>query len=194
MFVPTCCSHPSPSCPSGSPLSSPPPSLCRCSSPLSGAIPHTVPPAAGPAQITYTPPPRPRASLPTPSFPRLPPHPTPVWNLPPPPPPPSSPPSSALPTSPSHVRVTNVSATVINPPPPLPQLFYLLQRPASSGGAACALVDDAVGWMGFCHTGTVEPWSGFTAQVNTSLKLPVATGSVLMLRAGVDRLEGRKVK
>ncbi len=47
--------------------------------------------------------------------------------------------------------------------------------------------------MGFCHSGAVEPWSGFTAQVNTTLKRPIATGSVLMLRATVDRVEGRKV-
>lgn len=48
--------------------------------------------------------------------------------------------------------------------------------------------------MGFCHTGTVLPWSGFTVQVNTSLKRPIETGSVLMLRATVDKVEGRKVR
>jgi hypothetical protein len=47
--------------------------------------------------------------------------------------------------------------------------------------------------MGFCHTGNVAPWSGFTAQVSASLKRPIRAGSVLMLRASVDRLEGRKV-
>jgi len=65
--------------------------------------------------------------------------------------------------------------------------------PRCAGGAACALFDDAVGWMGFCHTGNVAPWSGFTAQVSASLKRPIRAGSVLMLRASVDRLEGRKV-
>ena len=47
--------------------------------------------------------------------------------------------------------------------------------------------------MGFCHTDSVVPWSGFTAQVSASLKRPIHAGSVLMLRASVDRVEGRKV-
>jgi hypothetical protein len=71
--------------------------------------------------------------------------------------------------------------------------FVLVQSHLSSGGAACALFDDAVGWMGFCHTGTVVPWSGFTAQVNVSLKRPVRAGCELMLKASVHGVEGRKV-
>lgn len=47
--------------------------------------------------------------------------------------------------------------------------------------------------MGFCHTGTVTPWSGFTAQVNTSLKRPVRAGCELMLKASVREVDGRKV-
>jgi hypothetical protein len=80
-------------------------------------------------------------------------------------------------------------------PPLQPQPVHMIAflTPQPSGGSACALFDDAVGWMGFCHTGTVVPWSGFTAQVNTSLKRPIPVGSVLMLRATVDRVEGRKV-
>ena len=34
------------------------------------------------------------------------------------------------------------------------------------GGSFCALMDDAVGWTGFCVTGCVRPWSGFTVQVS----------------------------
>jgi hypothetical protein len=26
------------------------------------------------------------------------------------------------------------------------------------GGSFCALMDDAIGWMGFCVSGTVRPW------------------------------------
>lgn len=62
------------------------------------------------------------------------------------------------------------------------------------GGSMCAIMDDAVGWMGFCCTGIVKPWAGYTVQVNTSLKKSVKVGSVLKLIAWVDRLEGsRKV-
>jgi len=41
------------------------------------------------------------------------------------------------------------------------------------GGAMTALMDDAIGWCGFCVSGTCEPWSGFTVQIDTSLKAPV---------------------
>ena len=34
------------------------------------------------------------------------------------------------------------------------------------GGAFCALMDDAIGWMGFCASGAPRPWSGFTVQVS----------------------------
>lgn len=33
------------------------------------------------------------------------------------------------------------------------------------GGSFCALMDDAIGWMGFCVSGAVKPWSGYTVQV-----------------------------
>ena len=35
------------------------------------------------------------------------------------------------------------------------------------GGSMTALMDDVVGWTGFCATGTCIPWSGFTAQVRS---------------------------
>eukprot|EP01038_Epipyxis_sp_PR26KG_P016636 gene16636-22734_t len=60
------------------------------------------------------------------------------------------------------------------------------------GGSMCALMDDAIGWMGFCATGQVIPWSGYTVQVNTSLKKPVPVGSVLRLDAKVIRQEGER--
>jgi acyl-coenzyme A thioesterase PaaI-like protein len=60
------------------------------------------------------------------------------------------------------------------------------------GGSFCALMDDAIGWMGFCVSGTCQPWSGFTVQVNTSLKKAVPVHAVLKLEAWVHRKEGRR--
>tara|TARA_B110000208_G_scaffold14006_1_gene17055 strand:- start:104 stop:775 length:672 start_codon:yes stop_codon:yes gene_type:complete len=34
------------------------------------------------------------------------------------------------------------------------------------GGSMTALMDDVVGWTGFCASGACQPWSGFTAQVS----------------------------
>jgi hypothetical protein len=62
------------------------------------------------------------------------------------------------------------------------------------GGTFCALMDDAIGWMGFCFTGEVRPWCGYTVQVNTALKKAVKIGSTLKLESWVTRREGtRKV-
>ena len=44
--------------------------------------------------------------------------------------------------------------------------------------------------MGFCVSGKVKCWSGFTAQINTSLKKPVKVGSMLKVEAWVGRQEG----
>jgi hypothetical protein len=49
------------------------------------------------------------------------------------------------------------------------------------GGSMCAILDDVIGWLGFCQSGICRPWSGFTVQVNSGLKKPVAVGSVLKL-------------
>ena len=57
----------------------------------------------------------------------------------------------------------------------------------------CSLMDDVVGWTGFCATGACEPWSGFTVQINTSLKKPVEVGSWLRLEGEIVKIEGRKV-
>jgi len=60
------------------------------------------------------------------------------------------------------------------------------------GGSFCALMDDVIGWLGFCVSGTVKPWSGYTVQVNTSLMKSVKVGQVLKLEAWVQRKEGTR--
>jgi acyl-coenzyme A thioesterase PaaI-like protein len=60
------------------------------------------------------------------------------------------------------------------------------------GGSFCALMDDAMGWMGFSVTGEVKPWSGYTVQVNTALKKSVPVDSVLKMEAWVNRREGAR--
>lgn len=60
------------------------------------------------------------------------------------------------------------------------------------GGSMCAVMDDAIGWMGFSFTGEVRPWMGYTVQVNTTLKKSIPVGSVLRLDASVERLEGQR--
>jgi exosome complex RNA-binding protein Rrp42 (RNase PH superfamily) len=54
-------------------------------------------------------------------------------------------------------------------------------------------MDDAIGWIGFCVTGECRPWTGFTVQVNTSLKKPVEVDTILMIRVVIDKVERRKV-
>ena len=61
------------------------------------------------------------------------------------------------------------------------------------GGTMTALMDDVIGWTGFCVAGPCAPWSGFTVQVNTSLKAPVRVGSWLRVEGVVTKREGRKV-
>jgi len=61
------------------------------------------------------------------------------------------------------------------------------------GGSMTSIMDDAIGWIGFCVTGECRPWTGFTVQVNTSLKKPVQVGKILMIRAVIDKVERRKV-
>ncbi len=58
------------------------------------------------------------------------------------------------------------------------------------GGSFCALMDDVIGWLGFCTSGELRPWSGYTVQVNTALRKSVKVGSILKLEAWVDRKEG----
>jgi acyl-coenzyme A thioesterase PaaI-like protein len=61
------------------------------------------------------------------------------------------------------------------------------------GGSMTSIMDDAIGWIGFCVTGECRPWTGFTVQVNTSLKKPVEVDTILMIRVVIDKVERRKV-
>lgn len=61
------------------------------------------------------------------------------------------------------------------------------------GGAMCAVMDDIVGWLGFCSGEKCIVGSGVTAQVNTSLKKPIKLESVLNIIGVIDKIDGRKV-
>ena len=41
------------------------------------------------------------------------------------------------------------------------------------GGAMCCVIDDFVGWLGYCSQGQCNIGSGFTAQINTTLSRPI---------------------
>jgi hypothetical protein len=55
-----------------------------------------------------------------------------------------------------------------------------------------AVMDDIIGWTAFCVTGQCIPWSGFTVQVNVTLKHPVQIGSYLILRGTIASWDGRR--
>lgn len=61
------------------------------------------------------------------------------------------------------------------------------------GGSMCSLMDDIIGWCGFLTTGKCLPWTGFTVQINTSLKKPIRVNSYLLIRAKITNIERRKV-
>jgi len=61
------------------------------------------------------------------------------------------------------------------------------------GGSMCSVLDDVIGWAGFCATGTCRPWTGFTVQINSALRQPIAVGSVLLVQANIVSIERRKV-
>eukprot|EP00579_Thalassiosira_antarctica_P002091 CAMPEP_0201873298 /NCGR_PEP_ID=MMETSP0902-20130614/5845_1 /ASSEMBLY_ACC=CAM_ASM_000551 /TAXON_ID=420261 /ORGANISM="Thalassiosira antarctica, Strain CCMP982" /LENGTH=251 /DNA_ID=CAMNT_0048399861 /DNA_START=93 /DNA_END=848 /DNA_ORIENTATION=- len=61
------------------------------------------------------------------------------------------------------------------------------------GGSMTSVMDDVIGWTAFHVTGACVPWSGFTAQVNVSLKRPIAVGSYLKVIGKIIKWEGRKV-
>ena len=61
------------------------------------------------------------------------------------------------------------------------------------GGSMTSVQDDIIGWTAFHVTGECVPWSGFTAQVNVSLKRPIAVGSYLTIVGEITKWEGRKV-
>ena len=61
------------------------------------------------------------------------------------------------------------------------------------GGSMCSIMDDCIGWVAFCVTGTCRPWTGFTVQVNTSLRQPVPVHATLLVEGRITRVERRKV-
>lgn len=56
-----------------------------------------------------------------------------------------------------------------------------------------SVMDDIIGWCAMFVTGTCHPWSGFTVQVNTSLRRPIPVGKFLLARATITKVERRKV-
>ena len=61
------------------------------------------------------------------------------------------------------------------------------------GGSMCSVMDDVIGWCGFCASGKCLPWSGFTVQVNTKLRKPVPVNSLLKVQCRIVKMERRKV-
>lgn len=61
------------------------------------------------------------------------------------------------------------------------------------GGSMTSVMDDVIGWTSFCVSGQCIPWSGFTAQVNVSLRRPIPVGSYLKIIGEITKTEGRKV-
>mmetsp|Transcript_32681 Transcript_32681/g.75237 ORF Transcript_32681/g.75237 Transcript_32681/m.75237 type:complete len:94 (+) Transcript_32681:246-527(+) len=57
----------------------------------------------------------------------------------------------------------------------------------------CSLMDDIVGWCAFLVTGRCAPWTGFTVQVNTSLRRPIPVQTFLLAQAEIVKMERRKV-
>jgi hypothetical protein len=60
------------------------------------------------------------------------------------------------------------------------------------GGTMCAAMDDVIGWCGFCESGSCRPWSGYTVQVDTSLKKAISIGSTLMIEAWIEKRVGER--
>lgn len=94
---------------------------------------------------------------------------------------------------------------LIKPPPSAPAdplvltgVAYFSPRAESHkgfchGGSLCALMDDCVGWLGFCVGGKCEPWSGYTVQIDTTLKKPIPVGALLKIEGVIESVERRKV-
>ena len=57
----------------------------------------------------------------------------------------------------------------------------------------CSVMDDCIGWVAFCVTGACRPWTGFTVQINTSLRQPIPVNSTLLIEGRIARVERRKV-
>ncbi len=56
-----------------------------------------------------------------------------------------------------------------------------------------SVMDDIIGWTAFHATGRCIPWSGFTAQINVTLKRPISVGSYLKIMGTIMKREGRKI-
>jgi acyl-coenzyme A thioesterase PaaI-like protein len=61
------------------------------------------------------------------------------------------------------------------------------------GGSMTSVLDDVIGWVAFLTTGECRPWSGYTVQVNCSLRRPIPVDSVLLVKATITHIERRKV-
>jgi acyl-coenzyme A thioesterase PaaI-like protein len=61
------------------------------------------------------------------------------------------------------------------------------------GGSMCCVLDDVIGWCGFLSEGRVRPWSGVTAQINTSLRKPIQVNTILLVQATIVKRKGRKI-
>ena len=61
------------------------------------------------------------------------------------------------------------------------------------GGSMTSVLDDVIGWCAFMTTGECKPWSGFTVQINTSLKKPIMVNTTLLIRGTITNIERRKV-
>ena len=59
-------------------------------------------------------------------------------------------------------------------------------------GSMTAVMDDIIGWTAFCVTGRCIPWSGYTVQINVTLKHPVQVGSYLILRGTIVNWDGKR--
>mmetsp|Transcript_12239 Transcript_12239/g.18911 ORF Transcript_12239/g.18911 Transcript_12239/m.18911 type:complete len:220 (-) Transcript_12239:32-691(-) len=61
------------------------------------------------------------------------------------------------------------------------------------GGSMTSVFDDVIGWTGFMVTGCCRPWTGFTVQVNTSLRKPIPVDSWLLVSGVITKVERRKI-
>ena len=61
------------------------------------------------------------------------------------------------------------------------------------GGAMAAVLDDVIGWAGFCATGECRPWSGYTVQINSSFRKPIPVDNYLLACGTISQITGRKV-
>lgn len=56
-----------------------------------------------------------------------------------------------------------------------------------------SVMDDIIGWCAMFVTGACRPWSGYTVQINTTLRRPIPVGTFLLAQATIFSVERRKV-